>query len=71
MGMSYDDLFTRHGDINLEIEQRALLVMLVMGCLHDDMAPDDLTAEAHQLSRELAYAGFERGGGLHVAEGDL
>jgi len=69
--MSYDDFFARHGDVDLEIEQRALLVMLVVGCLHDDMAPDDLAAETRQLLRELAYTVFERSGGLHVTEGDL
>ena len=44
--MPYDNLLARNGDINLKVKQRPLLVVLVMGRLHDHLALDDLTAEA-------------------------
>jgi hypothetical protein len=49
MCMSDYDLFAGHGEVNLEVEQRPLLVMLMVWRLDHDLAPDDLAAEALQL----------------------
>jgi hypothetical protein len=69
--MSDDDLFAGKGYIDLEIKQRPLLVALMVRCLHDHLALDDLVAETLQLPDELANATLERRGGIHVAKCDL
>src|SRR4051794_8674690 len=71
MGMPDHNLLAGNGNVHLEVKQSPLLMVLVMRCFHDHMAPDDLTAEALQLLRELANASLERGGGGHIAESDL
>lgn len=60
----------RHCEVDMKIEQRALMVPS-MRRLDDDVATQDLLAELFEFSCELANAGFKRGRRCHLAEGNL
>jgi hypothetical protein len=58
------------GEIDADREQLALSMPLML-TFDDDMARRDPAKKPVELVRPLAYSRLERGGGVHVAKGDL
>jgi hypothetical protein len=67
---SDDDLAAGDGEIDPNLEQIALL-MPVVAAFDDDPAGGDPIEELIERFRPLPDARFERGRGIHVAEGNL
>ena len=70
MGVSDRDLLVGKGDVDSEVIEEAL-VLVMSRRLHDDMAAHDVLAESLESRGELANAGLERRGGVHMTKGDL
>ena len=70
MFMVHQHLMTRDGDVQVHMEDPALLVVVV-GRLNDDLAPHDAVVKFLQPGHLLANVNFDGRRRLHVPEGNL